>query len=373
MKKHLSSIAALLIAALTFTSCGSDDPAPYIPTPGEVIIRNGAFFIGSGNKSASIMGNLTYYDYANGTAMLTPFETANGIELGMTANDGIFYGSKLYIVVDNENTIFVCNKNNMKIIKRISTTDMLGAEAGISPRHIIADGGSLYFTTYGNVVAKIDTTAFTLQKTYNVGSYPEGLAITDDGNLYVCNSDYGNGNASLSKINLSTGNVTEIKDELINNPNSIVASGNDIYYLDYGKYDDSWNQIEGTTGVRKVTAAGAVSKVCEGTTMGYANGIIYTASAPFGATGVDFYSYNIATGQSQKLNDKIDIAHPAAIGVDPVSGDIFIAAQQDKGGYASYKDPCTVTHYGADFSVKGTFSVGVGICSIFFNTGVELR
>jgi hypothetical protein len=372
MKKHLSSIAALLIAALTFTSCGSDDPAPYIPTPVEV--SNGAFFIGSGNKSASIMGNLAYYDYAKGTAMLTPFETANGIELGLTANDGIVYGSKLYIVVDNENTIFVCNKNTMKIITRISTTDMLGAEAGISPRHIIADGGSLYFTTYGNVVAKIDTTAFTLQKTYNVGSYPEGLAITDDGNLYVCNSDYGYGNASISKINIATSESETLTNENIRNPQTIAIYGTGFYFLDYGVYGPAPDYAQEHAGVYRYSYGTVTQVVPNATGMAAYGQTILTYNTPYGGDGVSYSMYDVSSGTLSSYQPK-DIEYPAAIEIDPVTGYVIIASYKmvtsEWGTYPDYTSNGYVNIYADDFNtVSATFECGVSPTRIVLNPSI---
>lgn len=70
---------------------------------------------------------------------------------------------------------------------------------------------------------------------YKAGPYPEGVAV-NRGYLYVANSDYGNGNASISVINLSTKATTEIKNENIRNPQEIAVAGSDIYYLDWGAY-----------------------------------------------------------------------------------------------------------------------------------------
>ena len=47
-------------------------------------------------------------------------------------------------------------------IKQIKTTELLGNAEGAEPRHIIAGGGNVYFTTYGGYVAAVDTTSFAL-------------------------------------------------------------------------------------------------------------------------------------------------------------------------------------------------------------------
>lgn len=203
MKKYLLGLAVLLMGTAVMTSC---DPAEDYPETYLQVYSTGAYVVNSGNMYRKIESSLTAIDYASSTATQNVFKTANGRTLGNTANDGIVYGNKIYLAVDQSNTIEVIDKKTKRSIKQIKTTDLLGNAEGVEPRHIIADGGKVYFTTYGGYVAAVDTINFALADKYKVGDYPEGLAIGGS-NLYVANSNYGKGGGNISCIDLSSKKV----------------------------------------------------------------------------------------------------------------------------------------------------------------------
>ena len=376
MKKYLLSFAVLAMGMSLMTACSDDDDEPEkLP----VDVSNGLFIVGSGNKSAGIDGNVSYIDYAKGTTVANIFQQANGKSVGKTANYITTYGSKLYIVVDGEATIWVCNKQTLKIEKQISTTALLGETDGVSPRAAIGYDGKLYFACYGastngnnGIVAAIDTINFAKQQTFSVGSYPNGVALLN-GNLFVTNSDYGNNvKPSLSKIDLKSGNVTEIKDATITNPMEILTAGDAVYFLDYGTYDANWNQTG--AGVRKVTIDGKVSKVVDGTSMCSDGKKIYTVNAPYGGSGTNYYIYDITTGSS-KTWAPANIFSPALIAADPITGNIFVVSYQenpDKPGKVGYALPTFTNQYDAQGNfVKKFENTATGAISFVFNTGVE--
>lgn len=376
MKKYLLSFAVLAMGMSLMTACSDDDDEPEkLP----VDVSNGLFIVGSGNKSAGIDGNVSYIDYAKGTTVANIFQQANGKSVGKTANYITTYGSKLYIVVDGEATIWVCNKQTLKIEKQISTTALLGETDGVSPRAAIGYDGKLYFACYGastngnnGIVAAIDTINFAKQQTFSVGSYPNGVALLN-GNLFVTNSDYGNNvKPSLSKIDLKSGNVTEIKDATITNPMEILTAGDAVYFLDYGTYDANWNQTG--AGVRKVTIDGKVSKVVDGTSMCSDGKKIYTVNAPYGGSGTNYYIYDITTGSS-KTWEPANIFSPALIAADPITGNIFVVSYQenpDKPGKVGYALPTFTNQYDAQGNfVKKFENTATGAISFVFNTGVE--
>lgn len=196
MKKQLWSLAVMSVAL--FSACVSNnDNRSNDPYP--VVMTNGVFVIGSGNQSYSIPGSLSYFDYTSQTATKDIFRSVNGQSLGMTANDVLRYGDKVYVVVDGENSVFVLNAKTLRMIHRINMTDvlMLGEEKGVHPRRITADGDNIYVSTYGGYVAAIDTVSFQKKDEYKAGSKPEGVAV-NRGYLYVANSDYGKGKTLLS-------------------------------------------------------------------------------------------------------------------------------------------------------------------------------
>ena len=262
MKKYLLGLAVLLMGTAVMTSCSDDNDGPetYLQ-----VYSTGAYVVNSGNMYSKIESSLTAIDYASSTATQNVFKTANGRTLGNTANDGIVYGNKIYLAVDQSNTIEVIDKKTKQSIKQIKTTELLGNAEGAHPRHIIADGGKVYFTTYGGYVAAVDTTSFALQKKWQVGSYPEGLVI-GNGNLYVANSNYGAGGGNISCINLSNDNVETKNIEGVNNPTSIYYASNVLYVLDnpvYGPAPDY--AATGENALRAVSfTEGKSQKVADG-------------------------------------------------------------------------------------------------------------
>ena len=376
MKKYLLSFAVLAMGMSLLTACSDDDDEPQKQA---VDVSNGLFIVGSGNKTAGIDGNVSYIDYTKGSTVADIFQTANGKSIGKTGNHISAYGSKLYIVVDGEATIWVCNKQTLKIEKQISTTELLGEKDGLSPRAAIGYDGKIYLTCYGKsydgdngIVAAIDTVNFAKQQTYTVGSYPNGLALLGD-NIFVTNSDYGSCvKPSLSKIDLKSGNVTEIKDAAITNPMEILTAGDAVYFLDYGTYDESWKQTG--AGVRKVTLDGKVTKVVDGTAMASDGKKIYTVNAPYLGDGINYYIYDIATGTS-KTWEPADIFSPAMIAADPVTGNIFVVSYQEnpnKPGKAGYALPTYTNQYDAAGNfVKKYENTATGAISAVFNTHTE--
>ena len=339
------------------TGCLGDDSNNN--TPAEVPVTKGVFIINNGSASNSIDGSLTYINYASMTpsAQQNVYQMVNGESLGGTPNDVLVYGQKVYIAGCDENIIFVLDARNSKELKKVSTIDLLGGIAGKDPRRLAAFDGKVYFTTYGDrdkgYVAAIDTTSFALQNKYQVGSYPEGLAFgIDDTNtvtLYVANSDYGKGNGSISKIDITSGNVTNTEFEKVKNPQEIAVAGDVLYVLDYGHYDEAYNQTD--AGVYKVSGNNVSLVVPNATGMAVYWPFIYTFNDPFGGTTGPSYSvYDIRSNYPTTLNLSGDSDHPivspAAIAVDLNTGNIFIASRQkDDTGYPSYAMPGFVNVY----------------------------
>ena len=145
MKNYLKTLAVLLMGATLFTACDDNDDAPkYEP----VIVSNGAFLVCSGNQSSSIVGSLSYVDYAKSSIQNDVFKSANGRVLGLTANDGVVYGSKMYLAVTEENTIEVVDVKTMRSLKQIKTNIDLDANC-LKPRCVTAANGKVYVSFYG--------------------------------------------------------------------------------------------------------------------------------------------------------------------------------------------------------------------------------
>lgn len=377
MKKYLLGLAVLLMGTAVMTSCSDDNDGP------ETYLQEystGAYVVNSGNMYNKIESSLTAIDYASSTAKQKVFKAANGRSLGNTANDGIVYGNKIYLAVDQSNTIEVIDKKTKQSIKQIKTTDLLGKAEGAEPRHIIADGGKVYFTTYGGYVAAVDTTDFALQKKWKVGNYPEGL-VFGNGNLYVANSNYAAGGGNISCINLSNDKVETKNIEGVNNPTSIYYASNVLYVLDnpvYGPAPDS-----GENALRAVSfAEGKSQKVADGnyavcvtpgatTRMQAAHPYFYVLNAPFGGTP-SVSVFTAGSRQPQALTLSEMPVSPCGIFADPLNGHIFVLSYKmgDK-GTPDYNGNGYVVEYDRAGQKQHEYETGVGSCAMFFDSAYK--
>lgn len=380
MKKYLLGLAVLLMGTAVMTSCSDDNDGP------ETYLQEystGAYVVNSGNMYSKIESSLTAIDYASSTATKNVFKAANGRTLGNTANDGIVYGNKIYLAVDQSNTIEVIDKKTKQSIKQIKTTELLGNAEGVHPRHIIADGGKVYFTTYGGYVAAVDTTSFALQKKWQVGSYPEGLVI-GNGNLYVANSNYAAGGGNISCINLANDNVETKNIEGVNNPTSIYYASNVLYVLDnpvYGPAPDY--AATGENALRAVSfAEGESQKVADGnyavcvtpgatTRMDVVRPYFYVLNAPFG--GTSSVSVLVAgSTQPQALTLSEMPVSPCGIFVDPLNGHIFVLSYRlGDSSYADYNGNGYVVEYDRAGQKLHEYETGVGSCAMFFDSAYK--
>lgn len=382
MKKYLLGLAVLLMGTAVMTSCSDDNDGP------ETYLQEystGAYVVNSGNMYNKIESSLTAIDYASSTATQNVFKAANGRTLGNTANDGIVYGNKIYLAVDQSNTIEVIDKTTKKSIKQINTTELLGNAEGVEPRHISADGGKVYFTTYGGYVAAVDTTSFALQKKWQVGSYPEGLVIAH-GNIYVANSNYGKGGGNISCINLSNDNVETKNIEGVNNPTSIYYAAGLLYVLDTQYYDASFNAY-GENSLRTVEfAQGTSQKVADGNyaacvTTGAATTArtsveevrphFFVLNAPYGGTpSVSVFVAGITQPQPMTLSEMP--VSPCGIFADPLNGHIFVLSYRlGDSGYADYNGNGYVVEYDSAGQKLHEYETGVGSCAMFFDSAYK--
>ena len=382
MKKYLLGLAVLLMGTAVMTSC---DPAEDYPETYLQVYSTGAYVVNSGNMRNKIESSLTAIDYASSTATQNVFKAANGRSLGDTANDGIVYGNKIYLAVDQSNTIEVIDKKTKQSIKQIKTTELLGNAEGAEPRHIIAGGGNVYFTTYGGYVAAVDTTSFALQKKWQVGSYPEGLVI-GNGNLYVANSNYGAGGGNISCINLANDNVETKNIEGVNNPTSIYYAAGLLYVLDNQYYDASFNAY-GENSLRTVEfAEGKSQKVADGnyaacvttgaattarTSVEEVRPYFFVLNAPYGGTpSVSVFVAGSTQPQALTLSEMP--VSPCGIFADPLNGHIFVLSYRlGDSGYADYSGNGYVVEYDSAGQKLHEYETGVGSCAMFFDSAYK--
>ena len=336
----LNYIFIALAFATLLASCRKDKTTPTPDTP--TAARAGIYALNQGgfNKNNS---TLTYYDYT--TKALTPdmFSVANTTTLGDTGNDLGIYGSKMYIVVNNSNVIFITNKKTSKIIKQITLNQ---------PRNVVFYKTNAFVTSYDGTVSVIDTTSLAITKTITVGHNPEQMAIAN-GKLYVANSGGFDPTpaTTVSVIDLVTLAETK-KVTVISNPISVAAdSFGNIYILSLGDY----NTI--LAGMTIIDSKTDVVKPAPSVSLGY-NIPIYAQGdfVYYPTADKKIAVYNAKTQTLSSVNfitDDTVIATPSAISGDPQTGEIFV------GTTPSYTVNGTL--YAFDKTGKKEYSIATGI------------
>ncbi len=373
MKKYLLGLAVLVSGMAVFTSClDSNNDGEYTQT---VAYSDGAYVVNSGNMYSNIESSLTYVNQTTNKATQNAFKSVNSRSLGNTANDGVVYGNKIYIVVDQSNTIEVVDKKTLKSVKQISTTGLMGDKDGNEPRHIIAGNGNIYFTTYGGYVGVVDTLNYSLQAKYQVGKYPEGL-VGYGTNIYVANSNYAQGGGNISSVNLQNGTVATYDVEGVNNPTKLFVANSILYVLDNQYYDASYNSY-GENALKSVNLAGKTStKVIEGnyaclyamdTTCKF-----YVINAPFTGEAPTYKTYDLTTSKAATLSLGEEVVSPCGIDIDPMTGNIYILSYNlGDGGYADYSGNGYMIQYDNTGKKLHQYVVGVGPCTTFFDSGYK--
>lgn len=377
MRKFLLSFTVMLTGSVLLTGCLKDDDEN--KSTQTYLATQGAFIINNGNIYNGIDGSLTFLNFKTDPFTVTQnaFQSANGRSLGGTPNDVMVYGEKVYIAGSDENTVFVLNKKTFKLIDQISTTRSMGEAAGATPRALEGYDGKVFVSTYGGYVGVIDTAKMVITTKFQVGSAPEGMAVGGSDTekfLYVANSDYGNGNGSISKISLKDGSVSEIKNEKIRNPQKVCVAGDVVYVLDWGYYDENRKQME--AGVYKISGSNVTLAVPDATDMTAAGYYIYTYNAPYdplGSTSIGYSKYNISTGALSDLFLSKKPESPCAISIEGNSGYLYIASRSMDAdtGYPSYTTSGYVNVYDPSGNFKGSYPTGVEPHVIAFTYGME--
>lgn len=374
MRHSLFSFTLLLAATATFVGCKNDDKETELVP---IAFSEGLYVVNSGNMYSGITGGLTTHTYG-GTTIQDAFSAANSRHLGGTPNDAIVYGSKLYIVCDGENRIEVVDPTSIVASKAISTTELLGENEGVSPRHIIGAEGCIYVTTYGGYVAAIDTTDYHLAAKYKVGSYPEGLVYAGD-RIFVANSSYGNAQEpSLCYIRLSDGHISFFTNELIQNPSTLLLLNGALYVMEGDVYDwETW-AVKSMGGLRRV-AQNQVERIYDGSMAMGANQMaayknrIYMIKDAYTAPVCVVYDTETKTTSEMHLEG---LVAANAINIDPVTGDIIVLSYQQSSEVseytqADYNAPGFACRYDNNGTLIEKFNVGVGPTAITFKTGVK--
>lgn len=360
MKKYFEFLACLCAAAFVFIACDEDDDPKPVTDPVEV--ADGVFILNEGSFYSKINGSLDYLDYATATVTRNVFQAANGRALGGTPNNAVLCGSKLYIATQEENRVEVLDAQTLKAFSPVEIT---------APRELCTDGEAVYVSSYTGEVSKIDTLSLKVTlKSPVVGTNLEGIACRN-GSVYVCNawnSDY-TYNTNLVKLNART--LQKLKDVTVAaNPNQLIASGDDLYLSSWGNYFD----VPAT--VQHIDLNDNVTVLANATHIALGNGKLYLVGSSYDENWNEVNSYHVldlATRQESTFTAGTDIVSPVTIGVEPLSGDVFISSRSRDAdtGAASYTQEGYLVRYRADGSVAGRYNCGVSPGTLLFMSHVE--
>lgn len=242
------------------------------------------YFLSEGSKFEGHPGMLSRFDIEKGEMIkegdnFDYFEIQNGRKLGMTAQDMIVYGDKMYISMTGESTIEVTDLQ-AKSIKQIKTDG--------EPRYMVSNGGKVYVTYYNGYVARLDTASLEVEAKVQVGRSPEKLTISNN-KLFVANS----GGADFSTIGPdNTVSVVDLatfkeekKIEVVLNPVNIEADEQGyVYVVSMGDYKDIPNTFQR---INAESGEVTVVKDCPNVTeMTYLDGKLYMWYAQWDENGL---------------------------------------------------------------------------------------
>ena len=364
MKKYLLSIAVLMAATISFTSCDDDDDCTTC-TPPVTIVKNGVYVINEGHFNSQINGTLDFlgYDVAKGTYSMTRniFESVNARSLGGTPNDALIVGdSVLCIAVTDESRIEFVNT----ITKKASTAIKIE-----KPRELAYESGSnyIYVSSYTGKVYKIDMTTRTIAgESEKVGANLEGIAVAGN-KLYVCNSCNPDWTYNKNVVELNANSLVKNQDiEVAENPVDVINAGDAIFILSMGNYVDKPATVQ-------MLKDGQLSAIGNATLMAYDayNNQLYMINAPYDGDK-EYKVYDLKNGQTTTFLTNPDIFSPYSIAVNPVNGDVFITSltKNPDTGYANYTADCKLYRYSSAGTLLGTYDCGVNpgtiVCDSYY-------
>lgn len=372
MKKYLLSIAVLMAATISFTSCDDDDDSKTCPTPA-TIVQNGVYVINEGSYYSQINGTLDFlgYDVAKGTYSMTRniFEDVNGRSLGGTPNDALIVGdSVLCIAVANEDRVEFVNT----ITKKASTAIKIE-----KPRELAYESGSnyLYVSSFTGKVYKIDMTTRTIAgESAVVGANLEGIAVAGN-KLYVCNScssDYTTYYKNVVELNAST--LAKNQDiEVVDDPVDVINAGSAIFILSMGIYDD-----KDKPATVQMLKDGQLSTIGNATMMAYDANLkrLYMVNVIYNEDYTikrrDYMVYDLNTNTTSTFLQEASAFLPYSIAVNPVNGDVFITSitKNPDTGKADYTADCKLYRYTSAGTLLGTYDCGVNpgtiVCDSYY-------
>ncbi len=330
--KHTTKFLFLAVLCTGLAACEKPEPGvdPIDSVPVDPRETGHALVLNEGTWGGN-NASLSYIDLEAGTLVNDWFGSVNQRGLGDLGQDLLIYGAKAYVTVSESGSLEAIDTST-----GLSTHISLGQRY---PRYIAADGGKLYVSCYRpHSVVRIDTATLEVEATCTLGDFnPEGMAVAAS-KLVVASSNVSDEQGTYSYdnkiyvIDLGTFNV-DTAIVVGSNPQKIVAIDGTRVAANYiGDYAD---QPAGTA-IVDLSSLTVTQLGHPFTNMTVYSGHLYGYSMEWTS------DYSSKTASFMKVETSAPYTatplltnlsiNPYAIGVHPVSGNIYVASD---GNYSS--------------------------------------
>lgn len=319
MKKVFRSALCACVAGFVLASCESENGGSSLVTtvsnPDVFILCEGVYQANNADISA----------YRSDSMRCTGeyYLAQNGRYLGDTGQDILYHGGYLYVSVYGSSYVAMLDLEGKEL-----TRYSFSAEEG-QPRYLAADGDYLYVTLYSGRVAKLLASDLSLEGYAQVGSNPEGIVVYGR-QLLVANSGWGYDN-TVTVIDMAS--FQPVKTITVAwNPQQFVISGDSVYLLANGQYDENWNCDYPVQHID--ITSGEVRTIGHATHAVAYDGALYMCSSTTNwstyETTNKFFTYDVASatiGEECFLQDDVEELTSNSVymmEVNPMNGELYI-------------------------------------------------
>ena len=325
MKKVYRSALCACIAGLMLASCEPVDlggsSTPTVSNPDVFILCEGLYQANNADITAYKSDSMVY--------MGEYYLRQNGQYLGDTGQDILYHDGHLYVSVYGSSYIAKLDLEGREL-----TRYSFSAEEG-QPRYLAAEGEYLYVTLYSGQVAKMKASDLSVVDYAPVGMNPEDIVVYKN-LLLVANSGWGYDN-TVSIIDMGTfKSVASITVEW--NPQQFVLSGDSVYLLANGQYDEYWNcdyPVQSINVAERTarTIAHATKAVAYEGTLYLCNSVTDWATYE---TANEFFTYDVSTSVVDRTSflqgntEEVTSNSVYMMELNPTNGDIYIGLSGNK-------------------------------------------
>ena len=346
MKKVFRGALCACVAGFVLASC-----EPVIGGDEELVVSHPDVFILCEGLYQANNADISAYKSDSMLCTGEYYLKQNGQYLGDTGQDILYHNGHLYVSVYGSSYIAKLNIEGEELMRR-----SFSPEEG-QPRYITAEGDYLYVTLYSGKVAKMKASDLSVVDYAPVGMNPEGIVVYKD-QLLVANSGWGYDNTVTIIDMASFDSIASITVEW--NPQQLVVSGDSVFLLANGQYDENWNC---DYPVQSINVAERTARTIANATRAVAyEGTLYLCNSVTDwntyATVSTFFTYDVSTATVDSVSflqgDTEEVASNSVymMEVNPANGEIYIGLSGSK-----FVSSGMVHRYGRDGGLIHRFDV----------------